>query len=259
MVDQDLSEKLLSSIKKDDFKSFSSLLDSLGPLKIIMAIEDLGDELISSVFGEIDFINNKPLVNKKSFINNFNISQDSMLFGDTQDTSPNVLLFYGKTWERKLVLEFFRIQENNEHAKILIPPALDGVLNPAITSYIEEKSIQQASIFAQSNFINDNGNVFFIEAVKIIIEKGEIAFFFEIFDLISDKNSMAKVLRKDPTFWARIWNYISFNSKEGEEILGQLISRSIIPRLDDQVKYHSVNLPNVIIENIEEAQKLLKE
>ena len=259
MVDQDLSHKIVSSIQKGNFDHFSDLLDSLGPLKIIMAIEDLGDELISSVFGTIDFINNNPEINEKSFINNFNISEDCMLFGDTQDTSPNVLLFYGKIWERKLVLEFSRIQANNNHAKILLPPALDGLLNPSINSYIEDEGIKKASVFAQDNFIQDNGNIFFIEAVKIIIEKGEISFFFELFDLIKNKEDMATVLRQDPTFWARIWCYVSFNNDEGEEILGKLISRSIIPRLDDQIKYHSVNLPEVLISSIEKAQKHLNE
>ena len=259
MVDQDLSRKIITSIQEGNFNSFSDLLDSLGPLKIIMAIEDLGDELITCVFGGIDFINDGPQINEKSFINNFNISQDSMLFGDTEDTSPNVLLFYGKIWERKLELEFSRVQENNEHSKILIPPALEGLLNPAITSYIEEEGIQKASIFAKSDFIKNNGNLFFIEAVKIIIEKGEVAFFFDLFDLISDKKNMAATLMKDPTFWARIWCHVSFNSTESEEVLNELISRSIIPRLDDQLKYHSVNLPDVIIKNIEQAQKLFRE
>ncbi|MEC7182800.1 MAG: hypothetical protein VXW15_08810 [Bdellovibrionota bacterium] len=259
MVEQDLSQAIVSSIRENDFNSFSNLLDSLGPLKIIMALDDLGDTVIDAVFGEIDFINGIPQINEKSFINNFNISQDSMLFGDTLDTSPNVLLFFGKIWERKLFLEFIRIQENTDQSKILIPPALDGVLNPAITSYIEDEGVQKTSIFAKPKFINDNGSIFFTEAVKIIIEKGEIAAFFDLFDLISEKSDITKSLRKDPTFWARIWCYVSFNTTEGEEILDKLISRSIIPRLDDQLKYHSVNLPNVIIKNIEKAQELLKE
>ena len=172
MVEQDLSQAIVSSIRENDFNSFSNLLDSLGPLKIIMALDDLGDTVIDAVFGEIDFINGIPQINEKSFINNFNISQDSMLFGDTLDTSPNVLLFFGKIWERKLFLEFIRIQENTDQSKILIPPALDGVLNPAITSYIEDEGVQKTSIFAKPKFINDNGSIFFTEAVKIIIEKG---------------------------------------------------------------------------------------
>ena len=95
-----------------------------------MVLDDLGDTVINAVFGKIEFINGHPQINEKSFINNFNISQDSMLFGDTQDTSPNILLFFGKIWERKLFLEFIRVQENSDQSKILIPPALDGVLNP---------------------------------------------------------------------------------------------------------------------------------
>jgi len=83
--------------------------------------------------------------------------------------------------------------------------------------------------------------------------------FVELFDLVSDASEMAKVLRKDATFWARVWVYISFNKDEGKQILKDLISRSIVPRLDDQLKYHAVNLPEALIKDIEKAQGLLKD
>ena len=95
----------------NDREKFSELLESVGPFNIIMAIEDLGDDLIEGVFGEINFKEGYPQIKEEAFIKNFNISQDSMLFGD--DTSPNMLLFYEKSWERKLYLEFTRVWTPN--------------------------------------------------------------------------------------------------------------------------------------------------
>jgi len=108
-----------------------------------MAIEDLGDELIRDVFGEISFEGGHPIIKDDAFINNFNVSQDSMLFGDTTDTPPNILLFYEKVWERKLYLEFSRVHDDKDNTKILTPPALESVLNPALISYIEDQGLSK--------------------------------------------------------------------------------------------------------------------
>ena len=257
MGDQDFSLKIKNYVSEGDFENFSELLESVGPFNIIMAIEDLGDELIEGVFGEIDIKEGYPQIKEEAFIKNFNVSQDSMLFGD--DTSPNMLLFYEKSWERKLYLEFTRVHDDSKHINILVPPALESVLNASLISYIEDQGLEKTSIFAQGDFIKENGTVFFVESIKILIERGGMDIFFELFDLVEDASEMATVLRKDPTFWARVWVYVSFNKDEGEETLKDLISRSIIPRLDDQVKYHSVNLPEALIKDIEKAQKLLKD
>ena len=259
MGDEDFSLKVKNCVLEGDFEKFSNIFESVGPFNIIMAIEDLGDELIEDVFGEISFEGGLPKIKDDAFINNFNVSQDSMLFGDTADTSPNILLFYEKVWERKLYLEFSRVHDDKENTKILTPPVLESVLNPALISYIEDQGLEQTSIFAEGDFIKDNGAVFFVESIKIIIERGGMDIFVELFDLVSDATEMAKVLRNDPTFWARVWVYISFNKDEGKQVLKDLISRSIVPRLDDQLKYHSVNLPEALIKDIEKAQGLIKD
>jgi hypothetical protein len=181
-----------------------------------------------------------------------------MLFGDVSDIPSNMLLFYEKIWERKLYMEFVRLIEDDTQSKILLPPAVESTLNAALMSFIADKSCSKLSIFAKEDFINANGNYFFIEAIKIIIEQGEINIFLDLFDKVTESGDMAFVLREDPTFWARIWCYISFNNDEGENLLGKLFERKIIPHIDVHLKYHTTNIPENLILKVKEAQDLLK-
>jgi len=258
MAEEELPQKIRSLIKKGAFEELSKLLDSVSPVKIIISLEDIGDELIHEVFGKINYKNGVPEIGEKAFINKFNISKDSMLFGDVSDIPSNMLLFYEKIWERKLYMEFIRLLEDDTYSKILVPPAVESTLNAALMNFITDKSCSKLSIFAKEDFIKANGNYFFIEGTKIIIEQGGVNIFLDLFDMVSAPADMAFVLREDPTFWARIWCYISFNNDEGDTLLDKLFERKIIPHIDVHLKYHTTNIPEHLILKVKEAQNLLK-